>query len=555
MATEMKPAQGHTDAREQGDALATQGLDPVGRVHWNHVAAELIREAARRGEGEFSDMGAWVARTSPHTGRSPNDKFVVRERGTEKDVDWGKVNQPISKEHYAILRADVQSYLDRRDELFVQDLFCGAESRFQLSVRYVSPSAWHMAFVRNMFIRPEPSELVTFEPNFTVLHAPEFEATPARHGTRSGTFIVLDLGDRTILIGGTRYAGELKKSMFTVMNYILPKQGALSMHCSANIGKDGDTALFFGLSGTGKTTLSADPDRRLIGDDEHGWSDEGVFNFEGGCYAKVINLSPEGEPDIYRTTQMFGTILENVVLDPVTRKVKFEDQSITENTRASYPLHYIPNYEPTGRGDHPKNVIFLTADAFGVLPPISLLSPEQAMYYFLSGYTAKVAGTERGVTEPQATFSACFGAVFLVWPPTKYAEMLGERLRTHDSQVWLVNTGWTAGPYGVGHRMELAHTREMIHAALGGRLDRSAMEKDPIFGLWLPTSVPGVPDEILNPRNTWSDPAAYDEQARKLAGMFQENFGKFAGVNSAIRDAGPQEGTAPAVSTDGPAEG
>jgi phosphoenolpyruvate carboxykinase (ATP) len=541
MATEMKPARSYTDSREQGQALASQGLHPSGRVHWNLVAAELIREAARRGEGEFSEMGAWVARTSPHTGRSPNDKFVVREPGTEKDVDWGKVNQPISKEHYAHLRADVQSYLDKRDELFVQDLYCGADPHYRLSVRYVSPSAWHMAFVRNMFIRPEPTDLATFEPNFTVLHAPEFEATPAKHGTRSGTFIVLNLADRTILIGGTRYAGELKKSMFTVMNYILPKQGALSMHCSANIGQGGDTALFFGLSGTGKTTLSADPERRLIGDDEHGWSDDGVFNFEGGCYAKVINLSPEGEPDIFRTTQMFGTILENVVLDPVTRKVKFEDQSITENTRASYPLHYIPNFEPTGRGDHPKNVIFLTADAFGVLPPISLLSPEQAMYYFLSGYTAKVAGTERGVTEPQATFSACFGAVFLVWPPTKYAEMLGERLRSHGSQVWLVNTGWTAGPYGVGHRMKLAHTREMIHAALNGRLDRASMERDPIFGLWIPTTVPGVPSDVLNPRDTWSDKGAYDAQAKKLAGMFQENFEKFPAVSGAIREAGPRQ--------------
>jgi phosphoenolpyruvate carboxykinase (ATP) len=551
MATEMRPARSHTDTRDQGHTLAAQGLHPAGRAHWNLVAAELIREAARRGEGEFSDSGAWVARTSPHTGRSPNDKFVVREPGTEKDVDWGKVNQPISKEHYAALRADVQTYLDKSDELFVQDLYCGAEPRYRLSVRYVSPSAWHMAFVRNMFIRPEPSELATFDPNFTVLHAPEFEATPAKHGTRTGTFIVLNLADRTILIGGTRYAGELKKSMFTVMNYILPRQGALSMHCSANIGPSGDTALFFGLSGTGKTTLSADPERRLIGDDEHGWSDEGVFNFEGGCYAKVINLSPEGEPDIYRTTQMFGTILENVVLDPVTREVRFGDQSITENTRASYPLHYIPNYERSGRGQHPKNVIFLTADAFGVLPPISLLSPEQAMYYFLSGYTAKVAGTERGVTEPQATFSACFGAVFLVWPPTKYAEMLGERLRRHGSQVWLVNTGWTAGAYGTGHRMKLAHTRELIHAALGGKLDRSAMEKDPIFGLWMPKSVPGVPDEVLNPRATWPDPAAYDEQAKKLAGMFQENFEKFPGVSDAIRQAGPQQ----AIPAEKPANG
>jgi phosphoenolpyruvate carboxykinase (ATP) len=545
MATEMTAertrGEPRSDAREQAQTLAPQGVHPMGRVHWNLVAAELMREAARRGEGEFSEMGAFVARTAPHTGRSPNDKFVVRESSTERDVDWGKVNQPISRDHYAVLLADVQTYLSKRDELFVQDLYCGADPRYRLSVRYVSPSAWHMSFVRNMFIRPEPSDLATFEPTFTVLHAPEFEATPAKHGTRTGTFIVLNLAERTILIGGTRYAGELKKSMFTVMNYMLPKQGVLSMHCSANIGREGDTALFFGLSGTGKTTLSADPERRLIGDDEHGWSDDGVFNFEGGCYAKVINLSADGEPDIYQTTQMFGTILENVVLDPVSKRVQFDDQSITENTRASYPLHYIPNYEPSGRGDHPKNVVFLTADAFGVLPPIAMLTPEQAMYYFLSGYTAKVAGTERGVTEPQATFSACFGAVFLVWPPTKYAEMLGERLKKHGSNVWLVNTGWTAGPYGVGHRMKLAHTRGMIHAALSGKLDKSAMERDPIFGLWIPKSVPDVPDDVLNPRDTWSDGAAYDEQAKKLAGMFEQNFEKFAGVSSGIRDAGPRQ--------------
>jgi phosphoenolpyruvate carboxykinase (ATP) len=541
MATETRPERARGGGHAVAQTLADQGLDPSGRVHWNLVAPDLMRAAARRGEGEFTDLGAFVAVTAPHTGRSPNDKFVVREPGTEKDVDWGKVNQPISPEHYAALRADLQAYLDKRDELFVQDLYCGAEEEYHLSVRYVSPSAWHMAFVRNMFIRPEPSDLVRFDPNFTVLHAPEFEATPEKHGTRTGTFIVLNLAERSILIGGTRYAGELKKSMFTVMNYMLPKQGVLSMHCSANIGRGGDTALFFGLSGTGKTTLSADPERSLIGDDEHGWSDSGVFNFEGGCYAKVINLSAEGEPDIYRTTQMFGTILENVVLDPVTRKVRFEDQTITENTRASYPLHYIPNFEPSGRGDHPRNVIFLTADAFGVLPPIARLSPEQAMYYFLSGYTAKVAGTERGVTEPQATFSACFGAVFLVWPPTKYADMLGERLGKHGSRVWLVNTGWTGGPYGVGHRMKLAHTRGMIHAALQGKLDDVAMHTDPIFGLSIPSSVPDVPDEVLDPRNTWSDGAAYDEQARKLAGMFRQNFEKFGGVSVRIRDAGPKQ--------------
>ena len=433
------------------------------------------------------------------------------------------------------------AYLNGQDELFVQDLYCGADPKYRLSVRYVSPNAWHMAFVRNMFIRPEATELPTFDPNFTVLHAPEFEADPAKHGTRTTTFIVLNLAKRMILIGGTRYAGELKKSMFTVMNYYMPKQGVLSMHCSANVGEEGDSALFFGLSGTGKTTLSADPHRSLIGDDEHGWSSEGIFNYEGGCYAKVINLSPEGEPDIYRTTQMFGTILENVVLDDLTRKVKFEDQSITENTRASYPLHYIPNFVKSGRAGHPKNVVFLTADAFGVLPPIAKLTREQAMYYFLSGYTAKVAGTERGVKEPQATFSSCFGAVFLVWHPTKYAEMLGKLIDEHGSDVWLVNTGWTGGAFGVGKRMKLGHTRTMVHALLRGDLHSAPLDTDPIFGLQVPKHISNVPDDVLNPRNTWSDKNAYDEQAKKLAGMFRENFAKFEKhVSEAVRAAGPR---------------
>jgi len=397
-----------------------------------------------------------------------------------------------------------------------------------------------MAFVRNMFIRPELSDLPTFDPNFTVLHAPEFQAVPARHGTRSSTFVVLNLAERTILIGGTRYAGELKKAMFTVMNYLLPSQGVLSMHCSANIGKSGDTALFFGLSGTGKTTLSAAPNRGLIGDDEHGWSENGVFNFEGGCYAKVINLSPESEPDIYRTTQMFGTVLENVVLDPATKKVRFADQSITENTRASYPLHYIRHHVEGGRGGHPKNVVFLTADAFGVLPPVARLTPQQAMYYFLSGYTAKVAGTERGVKEPQPTFSACFGAAFLVWHPSKYAWMLGELLRKHESKVWLINTGWSGGPYGTGKRIELEYTRAIVNAALAGELDNVKTQTDPIFGLAIPTEIKGVPLKVLNPRETWPDPAAYDAQARKLAGMFHENFEKFGNVDAATKTAGPK---------------
>ena len=539
MATETRPERVSVK-RESTIGLGKQGLNPRGRVNWNLIAPELMKAAARRDEGEFAAMGPFVAVTSPHTGRSPNDKFVVKESSSEADVDWGKVNQPISPGKYQLLIADVRAYLDNQDELFVEDLYCGADAKYRLSVRYVSPNAWHMAFVRNMFIRPDLSELPTFDPNFTVLHAPEFQADPARHGTRTTTFIVLNIAERTILIGGTRYAGELKKSMFTVMNYLLPKQDVLSMHCSANIGEDGDTALFFGLSGTGKTTLSADPHRALIGDDEHGWSGEGVFNFEGGCYAKVIHLSADSEPDIYQTTQMFGTILENVCLDPATKQVRFDDQSITENTRASYPLNYIPNFVKNGRGGHPRNVVFLTADAFGVLPPIARLSPEQAMYYFLSGYTAKLAGTERGVTEPQATFSACFGAVFLVWPPTKYAEMLGKLLNEYGSKVWLVNTGWSGGAYGTGERMKLSQTRSMVRAALSGALDNSAVRKDPVFGLDVPTAIEGVPVEVLDPRATWPDGAAYDAQAKKLADMFRRNFEKFEGASKEIRSAGPK---------------
>lgn len=539
MATEIKPQRKQV-ARESSIGLSRQGLEPRGEVHWNLIAPELFQAAARRSEGEFADMGPFVAVTTPHTGRSPNDKFVVKEPGSEKDVDWGRVNQPLASEKYQLLLEDVRKYLNESPELFVEDLYCGADPSFRLSVRYVSPNAWHMAFVRNMFIRPELSDLPTFDPNFTVLHAPEFEAVPARHGTRSTTFIVLNIAERTILIGGTRYAGELKKAMFTVMNYLLPKQGALSMHCSANVGRSGDTALFFGLSGTGKTTLSADPDRRLIGDDEHGWSKDGIFNFEGGCYAKVINLTPESEPEIYRTTQMFGTVLENVVLDPATKEVRFADQSITENTRASYPLHYIRNFVEGGRGGHPKNVIFLTADAFGVLPPIARLSPQQAMYYFLSGYTAKVAGTERGVKEPQPTFSACFGAAFLVWHPTKYARMLGEQLREHDSKVWLINTGWSGGPYGTGERIKLKYTRAIVQAVLGGELDDSYTRRDPIFELAVPTEINRVPAIVLNPRSTWSDPAAYDAQAKKLARMFRENFEKIGNVDPATKNAGPK---------------
>ncbi|HKO17204.1 MAG TPA: phosphoenolpyruvate carboxykinase (ATP) [Gemmatimonadaceae bacterium] len=539
MATQAKPQHAARD-RHGKVGLESLGLHPRGEVHWNLVASVLIEDAVRRGEGSLAEMGPFVGITAPHTGRSPKDKFIVREPSSEQDVDWGSVNQPIPAEKFEALLADVRTYLDGLDELFVQDLYCGADPNYRLSVRYVSPSAWHMAFVRNMFIRPDVAALASFDPNFTVLHAPEFQADPAKHGTRSGTFIILNLARRTILIGGTRYAGELKKAMFTVMNYYLPKQGVLSMHCSANIGPAGDTALFFGLSGTGKTTLSADPQRTLIGDDEHGWSPEGVFNFEGGCYAKVINLSPDGEPDIYQTTQMFGTILENVVLDPLTRRVRYEDQSITENTRASYPLHYIRNSAPGGRGGHPRNIVFLAADAFGVLPPVAKLTRDQTLYYFLSGYTAKVAGTERGITEPKATFSSCFGDVFLVWHPSAYAEMLGALVEQHGSHVWLVNTGWTGGPYGVGTRMKLGYTRTMVEALLRGELARTPVSIDPVFGLAVPRGIPGIPDEVLRPRDTWQDPAAYDAQAKKLAGMFRENFRKFEGfVSQAVTNAGP----------------
>jgi phosphoenolpyruvate carboxykinase (ATP) len=542
MATQVRSS-AENRGREPVQGLSRQGLDPRGAVHWNLLPPALVEDAIRRGEGHLADRGPFAVVTTPHTGRSPKDKFVVRAGESAADIDWGPVNQPMTPAHFEQLSADVRAYLDSAPDLFVQDLRTGADPAHRLSVRYVTPNAWHALFVRNMFIRPAPAELPTFEANFTVLHAPEFRAEPARHGTRSGTFIVLSFEQRTILIGGTRYAGELKKSMFAVMNYLMPKAGVLPMHCSANVGPGNDTALFFGLSGTGKTTLSADPERALIGDDEHGWSDAGVFNFEGGCYAKVINLSAEGEPDIYRTTQMFGTVLENVVLDPGSHTVRFADQSITENTRASYPLDYIPNHVPSGRGGHPVNVVFLTADAFGVLPPIARLTPEQAMYYFLSGYTAKVAGTERGVTEPQATFSSCFGAVFMVWPPATYARMLGERLHKHRTRVWLVNTGWTGGPYGVGHRISLAHTRALIRAALSGALDRAATSVEPVFGLATPTSVPGVPPEVLRPREQWADPDAYDAQAARLAQMFRANFERFAeSAGREVTDAGPRAG-------------
>jgi phosphoenolpyruvate carboxykinase (ATP) len=509
-------------------------------VHWNPVPAELYEHAVRRGEGTIAAEGPFCAVTSPHTGRSPGDKFVVQEPATSADIWWGKVNQPTAPEHFERLLADVRAHLNER-ELFVRDLFAGADASYRVPVRFVTPSAWHALFVYNMFIRPALPDLRSFAPAWEVLHAPEFDATPAVHGTRSGTFIVLHLARRLILIGGTRYAGEMKKSIFSILNYLMPRQGVLSMHCSANVGEDGDVALFFGLSGTGKTTLSADPQRGLIGDDEHGWSDRGVFNFEGGCYAKVIRLSREGEPEIHATTRMFGTVLENVVVDPETRAIDLDSQAITENTRASYPIHFIPNHVPGGTAGHPSHIVFLTCDAFGVMPPIARLTPAQAMYHFLSGYTAKVAGTERGVTEPKETFSACFGAPFLPLHPHVYAELLGAKIARHGAQCWLVNTGWTGGPFGTGQRMRLSHTRAMVRAALAGQLDREPTEAEPVFGLAVPRHVPGVPHEMLFPRATWTDPAAYDAQAARLAELFRTNFATFAAqVHPAVREAGPR---------------
>jgi phosphoenolpyruvate carboxykinase (ATP) len=510
------------------------------RVHRNLAPAVLLEHAVQRGEGHLTDGGAFVGMTAPHTGRSPDDKYVVREASSEEHIWWGKTNVAMSVDHFAALHEDVRSYLSQQ-ELYVSDVWAGADEAHRLNVRVVTPSAWHAVFVDNMFIEPPAEARRDFEPGFTLLHAPDFEADPAKHGTRTGTFIVLNFGEKLVLIGGSHYAGEIKKSIFTVMNYLLPLRDVLPMHCSANVGKDGDVALFFGLSGTGKTTLSADPQRALIGDDEHGWSDRGVFNFEGGNYAKVIRLSPEGEPLIHAASTRFGAILENVVMDEATRAPDFDDESITENTRSSYPISYIPGAVMSGQAGHPANVIFLTADAFGVMPPIAKLSPDQAMYHFLSGYTAKLAGTERGVTEPKAAFSTCFGAPFLPLPPSTYAGMLGSRIAEHGAQCWLVNTGWTGGPFGVGKRMNLAFTRAMIGAALAGELADVATTPDPVFGLQIPATVPGVPDEVLQPRATWADPAEYDTQAAKLAAMFRENFRKYEeGVSPAVRDAGPR---------------
>jgi phosphoenolpyruvate carboxykinase (ATP) len=522
------------------------GLVNTGRTHSNLTAAELYEHTLRRGAGVLAPGGALLVDTGPHTGRSPHDKFLVREPSSEADIWWGEINRPLDPAAFQRLRGRVLSYLQNRD-LFVFDGFAGADARYRLPVRVVSESPWHCLFAQNMFVEArDAAELEGFEPGFTVLNVPTFQAVPEIDGTRSTAFIVVDLAERLVLIGGTRYAGEIKKSIFSVMSYHLPKQGVLSMHCSANYGRSrDDAALFFGLSGTGKTTLSADKTRTLIGDDEHGWSDDGVFNIEGGCYAKVIRLDPATEPEIYATTRRFGTLLENVVYDPVTRRVDLDDDSKTENTRASYPITHLDNVDPGGCAGHPKHVVFLTCDAFGVLPPVSRLSQAQAMYHFLSGYTAKVAGTERGVTEPKATFSACFGAPFLPLHPGVYAHMLGEKIERHGAQVWLVNTGWTGGPHGTGSRIQLPLTRRMVHAALAGELDEVETRTDPVFGLAVPKAVEGVPSELLEPRRTWPDPSAYDAKAARLAKMFVENFAQFEdGVSEEIKEARPRSAAA-----------
>jgi len=519
--------------------LEYHGIHNVNMVYWNLHTSHLYEEAIRRREGRLAHLGPFVVRTGHHTGRSPKDKFIVRETSIVEKIWWGDVNQAIEPSRFEILRNRLLAYWQGKD-LFVQDCFVCAAPKYKTPIRVITETAWHNLFARNIFIQATQEELVGFTPAFTVLHAPRFHAIPEIDGTRSEVFIVIHFGARLVLIGGTSYAGELKKSIFTVMNYLLPHQDVLSMHCSASQGRDGTVAIFFGLSGTGKTTLSTDPTRTLIGDDEHGWSDEGIFNIEGGCYAKVIRISREAEPEIYETTRRYGTILENVGFDSSTGRVDLNDDSLTENTRASYPISHIPSATRRGVGGHPTSIIMLTADAFGVLPPISRLSPAQAVYHFLSGYTAKVAGTEKGITEPKATFSACFGAPFMALSPLVYAGMLRDKIMRHKADVWLINTGWSGGPYGVGERIPIAYTRAMVHAALGGALASVPMRTEPFFGLAVPKSCPGVPPELLDPRRTWPSGAAYDEQAHKLAVMFAENFRNYeADVAPKVRAAGP----------------
>lgn len=520
--------------------LEAHGIKNVNNVYWNLTTPRLYEEAIRRREGRLAHLGPLVVRTGQHTGRSPNDKFIVREPSSENQIWWGKVNQPMDESNFSILYRRLLAYLQGKD-LFVQDCFVGADPHYRLPIRVITETAWHNLFARNMFIQATREQLANHTPEFTILNVPFFHADPETDSTRSEVFIIIHFGRKLILIGGTQYAGEIKKSVFTALNYLLPLQGALTMHCSANVGDEGDVALFFGLSGTGKTTLSADSQRILIGDDEHGWSDRGIFNLEGGCYAKVIRISPIAEPEIYETTRRFGTILENVSFDSQTGRLDLNDDSLTENTRAAYPISHIPNATREGIGGHPVHVILLTADAFGVMPPVARLTPEQAMYHFLSGYTARVAGTEKGVTEPSATFSACFGAPFLPLSPSRYAKLFGEKIVKHSVKVWLVNTGWTGGPYGIGQRMPILYTRKMVRAILNRELEHVATREDPVFGFVVPLTCPDVPPKLLDPRLNWSDAKAYDAQARRIAGMFIENFKAFEGeVADSVRAAGPR---------------
>jgi phosphoenolpyruvate carboxykinase (ATP) len=510
-------------------------------IFWNLATAPLVEHAVRRGEGLLAKDGPLVARTGKHTGRSAKDKFFVRNAVSEDSVWWGEVNRPMDQQAFDRLYDDFLLALADKDLLFVQDLYGGSQPEHRAPVRVINELAWHSLFIRTLLVRPDVADLPGFEPEYTIIDLPSFRADPKRHGCRSETVIAVDLQKKVILIGGTAYAGEMKKSVFTLLNFILPPQGIMPMHCSANIGPKGDTAIFFGLSGTGKTTLSADASRTLIGDDEHGWSDTAVFNFEGGCYAKMIRLSAEAEPEIYATTRCFGTILENVVIDPETRGLDLDSAEFTENTRGAYPIDFIPNSSADNMGPPPKNVVMLTADAFGVLPPIAKLTPDQAMYHFLSGYTAKVAGTEMGVTEPEATFSTCFGAPFMPRHPSVYGNLLKQRIAKGQVSCWLVNTGWTGGKYGVGKRMPIKETRALLNAALDGSLNKAEFRRDPNFGLQVPVAVPGVDSKLLDPRGTWTDPNDYDRTAAKLVDLFVENFAQFADhVDEGVRQAAPK---------------
>ena len=522
-------------------SLSDQGIITDAKQHWNLGTGPLVEAAIRNGEGMLAKDGPLVVETGKHTGRSASDKFIVKDAETQDSIWWGKTNVPMTPEHFAALKADFFAALKEKSDLYVADLFGGSQPEYRANVRVINEFAWHNLFIRTLLVRPDAAQLADFAPEYTIIDLPSFRADPARHGCRSETVIAVNLTEKLILIGGTAYAGEMKKSVFGILNYLLPTKGVMPMHCSANIGPKGDTAVFFGLSGTGKTTLSADASRTLIGDDEHGWSDTAVFNFEGGCYAKMIRLSAEAEPEIFATTKRFGTVLENVVIDPDTREIDLDDDRLAENSRGSYPIDFIPNASKDNLGPVPQNIIFLTADAYGVLPPIARLTPEQAMYHFLSGYTARVAGTEIGVTEPSATFSTCFGAPFMPRHPSVYGNLLKERINKGGVTCWLVNTGWTGGKYGVGSRMPIKVTRALLNAALDGSLNAVEFRTDPTFGFEVPVAVPGVDSQILDPRATWADKAAYDETAAKLAQQFVENFVQFAGnVDASVLEAAPR---------------